>query len=798
MSSIQIRFALLPSVAALLLACGGGGGSTNSASTTGVVSDATPTANAVLSGVVAVGAALPSVQVTVIDANGVTVTAETGSDGSYQVYDPSGVQLAAPFKVKVKSLLGNTEVSLDSFALQRGNNSNVTPLSTAVMALMNPSNDYSASALDVSTITSAKITDATSKLASALAPVLKAANVSVPDFNPISGTFVANNQGIDSVMDRIAVDHTSAGISITNRFALLTEGQASPAPVVVSASGTTGTLPEGIAPPGADTLASFLAKLKKCFAVDASQRLTYTTNTAGRNLYTPGTLHADCSAMVDNDYKSQGQTFGQRWLYFLSNADFDKTTQFVLVPQYVVDRSSSVPAWPGDKKAYVYNINLVDKNKLTYTMPDVMAKVNDEFLIRGNQRKFDLSIQPMFSKLNDNVGANNSIEGRIRVGIDPTLVPNVNGIGTYNYTSDGTKPLPKILCAWVTGPLLQKDEQHDVNNPKGGVLMVPPHSDLTARRDYSAVRIKYPMDFDPVNNSIHRTRLYNDCKSGHTVSNTEIASGETNSAFTIDAVKTTATSTATFAAYTNLNAPVAYPTSLTRTACSNMTATTVPGWCYSTKRESMVTPALRAAFDALYKDPKDLQYTFFVFVDSNYSEATPNTAYSNYTADTFLASAEKVNVRLVGKLPFLDKTTAAGTEIYAGAEQFRGVGQPMIETYLKAGAQTQAKNSTIDASWTIPTGAEGIDRLGISGWFRKADGSRIGAATFADSFGLPRSKTSSVFTLSEDWYGFDRQTYSNGQFVNVPYSATAAYREIWVRSYDRYNRQIQTVEFAVR
>ena len=767
-----------------------------------------------LSGVVAVGAPLPSVNVLVTDANGNTATAETGADGSYQIKDPVGTTLKAPFKLTVKALLGTTEVSLDSFALSRESTSNLTPLTTAMMALMNASGSYNSATLDVSTITEAKVAAASNTLATALAPVMTAANVSASNFNPVSGAFTANNLGIDSVMDRITVEPTSTGLAISNRFVVLTEGQAAPAPVVVSSSGVSGTLPAGIEPPSADTLTGLIDKLKSCFAIDVANRVQYTVNSAGRNIYTANSLHANCSAMVDSAYKAQGQSFGQRWLYYLTNADFDSSTQFVLVPQYVVDRSAL--GWPGDGNAYVYNINLVDKNKITYTVPEVMAKVNNQFVIRGNQRKFDISIQPMFSKLSDNSGTANSIEGRIRIGIDPTLTPDANGVGTYAVTSSG-KPLPKILCAWVTGPLLQKDETHDPNAPKGGLLMVPPHSDLTTRRDYSAVRIKYPTAFDPINNASDKTRLYNDCKTPHTVgSNAEVASGETNSAFTIDAVKTNASSTAQFAAYTQLNASVAYPTSLTRYSCpvfnangqqTNVSATggvattanTVSGWCSSTRRESMVSSALRTAFETLYKDPKDLQYTFYVFVDAAYTDATPNVAYSGYAnATNFFASADIVNVRLVGRLPFVEKTTVGGVEVYNGAEQFRGVGQDMIATYLQAGAPTLIKNGTIAASWTIPTGAEGIDRLGISGWFRKSDGSRIGQATFADSFGLPRSISSSTFTLSEDWYGYDRTTYSNGQFANPPYSATSAYREIWVRSYDRSNRQIQTVEFAIR
>ena len=50
----------------------------------------------------------------------------------------------------------------------------------------------------------------------------------------------------------------------------------------------------------------------------------------------------------------------------------------------------------------------------------------------------------------------------------------------------------------------------------------------------------------------------------------------------------------------------------------------------------------------------------------------------------------------------------------------------MVNTYLAAGAATIASGTSVSGSWTIPAGSEGIDRLGISGWFIKStDGSRI-------------------------------------------------------------------------
>jgi hypothetical protein len=119
----------------------------------------------------------------------------------------------------------------------------------------------------------------------------------------------------------------------------------------------------------------------------------------------------------------------------------------------------------------------------------------------------------------------------------------------------------------------------------------------------------------------------------------------------------------------------------------------------------------------------------------------------------------------------------------------------MVSTYLAANAASVPLTTKVAGTWTVPTGADGIDRLGLGGWFVKSDGSRIGAATFSDSFPLPRSLTSANFTLSEDWYGYDFATYGTNKYKAT---ATAGYREIWVRSYDRTNRQIQTVEFATR
>ena len=316
-NSLSVLSALL--LTSLLASCGGGSGSGSSGPT------------AVLNGVVAVGAALPAVTVTggsreyvkkitaplgdrlhlncgavevrrhaqgitVTDANGNKAFAQTNSDGSYSVYDPAGTTLTAPFSVQVKSLLGTSEVSLSSFALDRGVVSNVTPLTTAVSALLNSSNAYDPASLDVSQLTTTTVAAASQTLATALNPLLTAASVDPSQFDPVKGKFTANSEGIDSVMDRLAVNYTGSGITMVNRFEVVADA-APITQVSVNSSGVTGTLPAGMAPPSASTLTAFSQQLTNCFKVAAASRVAYTTN-GGLNWTFPGILEAGMGCLT--------------------------------------------------------------------------------------------------------------------------------------------------------------------------------------------------------------------------------------------------------------------------------------------------------------------------------------------------------------------------------------------------------------------------------------------------------------------------------------------------------------------
>lgn len=790
--------ATLGTLAALaLVACGGSGGGPAVASGT-------------VAGTVAIGAALPSVTVTLTDANGTTRTASTDANGGYSMVISD---LVKPFILSVNVLLGDKQLKLQSVALDSGTRSNITPLTTAITGLINSSNNYDPSSLQVSSITEASIATANTKLTTALSNVLNAAGVSA-SVNPIADSFQPNGTGIDSVLDRISVNWSSSGIGISNKFVPISDGADSATQTVTLTANTVPTpLPAGIAPPDPTAVGKIVSGLQACLKLPVAQRVSFTTTKAGLKIYTPSSIHADCSLNVSNDYLFNGVEYAQRWLGVFSSEDFDSTSKVLISPVYVVDTSNNATPWPGDKHVYVYNIYVYDKNGNIYTYPEMFSKVNGALFFRGTQKKLEVSIQPQLTKVVDENGSSNFVEGRLLLRLNPFLVPDAaGGVAKFNYTGTASSvqanvngdhingnPLPKAMCSWVTGPLLQNGVSHDISAPKGGVLVVPPHSALSARRDYGAIRIKYPTTFDPINVANDRERLLRDCKTTHTAVTVEVGSANTNNAFTIDGVKLDLSSSYLPKGYDNLTDQ--YPTSsTTRTSCPAKTAaagTLVSGWCYPDKRENYVTDSEKASFLTAYRDPKDIRFTFYTFVDNNYSDGTPNIAFSDYNpanaanVSAFLSSAMIEHSRMVGAFPFVTKSGG----VYAGNDQFRSISPG---AFLQAGAPTLSAGTSVTLNWTIPAGADGVDRVGIGGWFNSSGG-RIGVAAYSDSWPVVKGTLTQSNTLGEDWYGYDWTTYRSAAYTNaVASTAVSAYREIWVRGYDKDNRQIQTVVRAVR
>lgn len=174
------QFASSAALIALLAACGGGGSANSSGSgpaTSGTGSQQSAATS--LGGTVAVGTALVGATVTVVDGSGHTATATSDSNGNYSV----GIQgLTAPFVVEAVDSSGASSLlySVVANADTTGNApliANVTPLTTAVAALLTQSGNPGDLIRNVSAITSGNISTAETVLGQELCIVLSVISV---------------------------------------------------------------------------------------------------------------------------------------------------------------------------------------------------------------------------------------------------------------------------------------------------------------------------------------------------------------------------------------------------------------------------------------------------------------------------------------------------------------------------------------------------------------------------------------------------------------------------------------------
>lgn len=198
------RLALVSGLAVLLAACGG---SDDDDDTTGGTPPPVTTAN--ITGVAAVGAAIPNATVTGINVRGETVTATTGADGSFSLTINEG----APYGLKVTDAAGNTWYSY----AQAAGRANLTPLTTLALSQAagnRPLADVLA-AWASSAPTAEQVLAAAATVNANLAGVMRAASVDPSATNIFTQTFSANGQGLDAVLDAMRVSFSCSANSCT-------------------------------------------------------------------------------------------------------------------------------------------------------------------------------------------------------------------------------------------------------------------------------------------------------------------------------------------------------------------------------------------------------------------------------------------------------------------------------------------------------------------------------------------------------------------------------------------------------
>ncbi len=310
--------ALCASVA-LLAACGGSDSP----------APAAPPAPTLLTGVAASGAALAGASIVVIDSDTTTTdpaAVTAGTDGRYSI-DVSALKV--PFVVQatatVDGVTTKTVAVVPSVAANTSNTANVTPLTNAVAALIAPGGDPLALLVPATLGTSAtaqKVSDASALLVNTLSTDPAIAAALGANFNPLTTVFSANGTGVDAVLDKLAIDVSAAGVSITNLAAPLPAGGV-PAPVTLTPAqaatpAVVPTLPPSAPVGGVPTaaeLAALGAKYEACLALPVAQRVTQ--DAAG----IVSAVSPTCN-FAPSDWKSNGRT----WVQELGQFTFNRNT----------------------------------------------------------------------------------------------------------------------------------------------------------------------------------------------------------------------------------------------------------------------------------------------------------------------------------------------------------------------------------------------------------------------------------------------------------------------------------------
>ncbi|MDQ0588118.1 carboxypeptidase regulatory-like domain-containing protein [Variovorax paradoxus] len=279
----KIPHALSVVTLALLAACGGGGGGGGGFGflppSSGGGGEPPAAAATTLSGTVATGAAFAGAALTVFDQTGAKVCEVTTTpEGSYTCSLPAGTK--APLVIQA---VRDDLTLYSTTASTATGTTNVTPLTTIIVAQLSPNGDPSklAAAIqaDAGAVTAGSIGDQVAKLLAALQPLLAALDASI---DPMSGEFQANGTGQDRVLDALNVsvrpDGTASSIEITVKA--LPAGEDSPPVSIVFRSGdaTIATLPAIdaaalVQPPTPAMVQALLDRINACYALPLGQRV---------------------------------------------------------------------------------------------------------------------------------------------------------------------------------------------------------------------------------------------------------------------------------------------------------------------------------------------------------------------------------------------------------------------------------------------------------------------------------------------------------------------------------------------
>jgi glucoamylase len=298
-------------------------------------------------------------------------------------------------------------------------NANVTPLTTAVAALMTQSGNPADLTGNASAITSSAITTAETTLDAAIAPILSANSVPA-SFDPIGTTFTPNETGADAVIDSVAVTPSAsgAGLQITS---LANPNTA----IQLNSSTSVSTALSAPAQP-----ANYLANLQASLSACASDVQGGATDTSDSN----------CASAIDANYLNNGvgtgvAGFAKRHTLFTKGTVLTGIKTVAFVPAGTLSGISN-PA------ALVYLLMTDPDGTPDFGMDYVQQLPNGQWDIIGNQLQDSTYIASLLGRVQytDSADAANAhYESGLNIQIPSSVKVNgtATGVGSAVVTGPG-------------------------------------------------------------------------------------------------------------------------------------------------------------------------------------------------------------------------------------------------------------------------------------------------------------------------------------------------------------------------
>jgi hypothetical protein len=444
-------------IASLLSACGGS--SSDPAVVTQVADSVT------LAGTAASGAPLAGANITVFDATGKSATATAGSDGRYTVVLTT---FKAPLIVVASVTTGEAvktfHALVETLPLAGGSRTaNVTPLTDAIVALSSSNNlpgGFASNPALLAQLDLAKVAKAKANVAAALKDVFSELGLPA-DFDPVATSFAADRaSGGDKLLETIKVSLSDVGVDLTNVRVTVSGSGATASVSLTAASSTPTALPRPTLTDDFKLLDSWVAQLNSCLALAPADRVTVSGNA-------PSALLGACNQITrfSGTYKRNGYTLLQRW-----------GGLFASLP---AGAKADVPEILGFFKSTDNNDQVLFRVPVRTSLGgtsyiETAEKIDGNWVVTGNQRNYDASIDVRLVKLDD------LSSGNFVADSGPDSGQNVGKLSQYqtrlafNFNQSGPNGAD-VYAVRVTGPGL----------PNAGLVLA--RSSACGTGDYLAV-----------------------------------------------------------------------------------------------------------------------------------------------------------------------------------------------------------------------------------------------------------------------------------------------------------------------